>query len=82
MKVLLINVVIQKKTLVSCSGNAVDVDTNISLKRKQEIKFEQNLTEWFPQQNESKTEFESMEVKERNKCLSKFFGEEKRQQFL
>ena len=30
-------------------------------------------TEWFAQQKEFKTKFESMEVEEMNKCLSKFY---------
>ena len=32
------------------------------------------LTEWFQQQTEFTTDFETMEVKEINKCLSKFSG--------
>ena len=43
---------------------------------KTTIKFSQHLiylTEWFQQQTEFTTEFESMEVNGMNKCLSKFY---------
>ena len=46
------------------------------MKTTNEVKFAQDfhyLTERFHQHNEFKTEFESMEVNEKNKCLSKFY---------
>ena len=65
------------KNLVDCSRNVVDVD---GFKRKQQIKLSLNSRKIFfiqqndfHQQNEFKTEFESMEVNEINKCLSKFY---------
>ena len=39
-------------------------------------------TEWFYQQNEFKTEFESIEVNEMNKCLSKFYVSVRRKDFV
>ena len=50
--------------------------------RQQRLKYMQQLvetfiinlsTEWFAQQTEFKTEFESMEIHEMNNCLSKFY---------
>ena len=70
-----------KKTRVNCSGDVVDVNTNISLRLKYLNKNNKlnSPKMFFVQQNgftnktKIKTEFESMEVNEMNKCLSKFY---------
>ena len=63
-----------KKNRVNCSGDVVDVNTNINENNKLN-----SPKMFFVQQNgftnktKIKTEFESMEVNEMNKCLSKCY---------
>ena len=72
--------IVIKKNRVNCSGDIVDVNTNISLRLNLSKNNKLNSPKmFFVQQNgftnktKIKTEFESMVVNEMNKCLSKFY---------